>query len=282
MAGVHGQRPCLPPGWPRVFSPAAARHAREGFPSRGFPFSWSLGEQRRAVCVGACATVRQRLGLWGHAYRALGHVSHSAGYATGLIGVHRLKEFAPGTDGAPGDDVVDSCLGELAAGYLGEMPMRHQGLLEFEWPGLEHRSTAAQSRATRSSPSSGSLPVSRAAKVDRPAAAAVASCVSVRPLARRRSAMRWPMVCRFIGPRILDHYPDKSSILDYNAPVAAPAATRRANVCLHSRQDERVLNTVGVALFGLLTDQRDINSKPPDSHFWIWHSKEIKSGPVMP
>jgi hypothetical protein len=43
------------------------------------------------------------------------------------------------TNSAPGNDVIDSGLGELAAGHLGEMPMRHQGLVERQWPDLEHK-----------------------------------------------------------------------------------------------------------------------------------------------
>lgn len=27
---------------------------------------------------------------------------------------------------------------ELAAGQIGEMPMRHQGFVELQWPGFEH------------------------------------------------------------------------------------------------------------------------------------------------
>jgi hypothetical protein len=55
-----------------------------------------------------------------------------------LIGVHGLNEFAPGANSAPGDDVIDGGLGEFAAGHLGEMPMRHQRFVEFQWPGFQH------------------------------------------------------------------------------------------------------------------------------------------------
>jgi hypothetical protein len=37
------------------------------------------------------------------------------------------------------ESAADSGLGELAAGHLGEMPMRHQGLVECQWPRLEHK-----------------------------------------------------------------------------------------------------------------------------------------------
>ena len=49
-----------------------------------------------------------------------------------------------GPNSAPGDDVIDRGLGELTAGNLGKMPMCHQRLVEFQWPGFEyeiHRGT---------------------------------------------------------------------------------------------------------------------------------------------
>ncbi len=139
MAGMHGRGRA-----PRtrmaaaVFSSAAARRAPVGFPNREGPFAWSLGGR----VVRLAWELAQKYGKGSRPRVTLtcgpGHVSHSPGDATGLIRVHRLNEFAPGTDSAPGDDVIDGGLGELAAGNLGEMPMRHQGFVEFQWPGFEH------------------------------------------------------------------------------------------------------------------------------------------------
>ena len=138
MAGVYGRGRASDQDGRGYFRLQQRGMRQERFPIRNFCL---LVHSATALC-GLCGSLRnseaKARALGSRLPRVWATSVHPTGDTTGLIGVHRLNKFAPGTNSAPGDDVIDRGLGELAAGNLGEMPMRHQRFVEFKWPGFEY------------------------------------------------------------------------------------------------------------------------------------------------